>query len=261
MEPMIDICSVTVYRQDLKVLDHFSLQLATGEKVAILGPNGAGKSTLLKLITRELYPVVAPGSYIKLSGSETINLWQLRSQMGLVSHDLQHDYTPYTSGRDVVLSGFFGAIGQHDHLQASEQQQQRVDEVLAQLDITDLQSRMYQRLSTGQQRRFLLARAMVHNPQLYILDEPSAGLDLASSHRLLNHVRQVCQQGMGLLLATHHLEEVVPEVERVVLLKKGRVLYDGPKTEVLTSQNLSELYELPVEVSEHGGWYRAHCVA
>ena len=258
--PAIDIQNATVYRHDLKVLDQFSISVNPGETVAIFGPDGAGKSTLLKLITRELYPVVQENSHIRLHGSETINLWQLRQKIGLVSHDLQLDYTPYTTGLNVVLSGFFGSVGQHDHLQADEQQQARALDVIELLGIEALQNRMYQRLSTGQQRRFLLARAMVHDPELYILDEPSNGLDIASAHILLNSIRSACEQHKGLLLATHHVEEIVPEVERVVLLKNGEVLADGNKAEILTDEMLTQLYGVQIEVNERAGWYRAHCL-
>lgn len=258
--PLINISNVTVYRQQEVVLENFSLQVAAGECVAVLGPNGAGKSTLLKLITRELYPVVKPDSYIRLDGSETINLWQLRSRIGMVSQDFQIDYTPYTTGIEVVLSGFFGAVGQHDHLQVNAEQRRRAEQVMAQLAVCGLADTMYQRLSTGQQRRLLLARAMVHNPQLYILDEPSAGLDLAGAHQLLRSVREACTQHCGLLLATHHIDEIVPEVTRVVLLKEGRIIADGDKAAVLTSAQLSELYGVDVSVTEQDGWYRARCI-
>jgi len=259
-EAIIDIRNACAYRQDLLALDHLSLQVRAGEAVAVLGPNGAGKSSLLKLITRELYPKVMPDSYVRLYGSETVNLWQLRQKIGLVSNDLQIDYTPYTTGLEVVLSGFFGAVGQHDHLQATEQQLQRAERVIAQLGLEGLQQRMYQRMSTGQQRRFLLARAMVHDPQLYIFDEPSSGLDIAAAHQLLGYTREVCQAGKAVLLATHHVEEIVPEISRVVLIREGRVVADGNKAEVLQSEVLSELYGIPLKLIQEEGWYRlAHC--
>ncbi len=161
---MIDIHNVSAYLHDTQVFDALNLQIKAGEKVAILGPNGAGKSTLLKLISREIYPVVKNDSWVKLFGSDIVNLWDLRKKIGLISQELQEDYTPYTTAFEVVLSGFFGAIGQYDHLQANAAQQQRANELLHLVGMDEHRDTMYQRLSTGQKRRLLLARALVHNP-------------------------------------------------------------------------------------------------
>lgn len=257
---MIDIQDVTVYQQQTPVLQHFSLRVERGERVAILGPNGAGKSTLLKLISRELYPVVRDGSHVRLYGSESVNLWELRSRIGFVSHELQEDYTPYTRSLDVILSGLFGAIGQHDHLQASDEQRQRAIDLLQQIGLIDQEQQMFQRLSTGQKRRLLLARALIHQPEALILDEPANGLDMGAAALMLKQMRQFCQQNGSMLIATHHVDEIIPEIERVVLLSQGTVVADGPKEEVLTGANLSALYQTPLEISEQNGWYRLwHC--
>ena len=253
---MIDIHRVTAFQQQTKALDNLSLQIAQGERVAILGPNGSGKSTLLKLLTREIYPVEHPDSHIKLFGSRTITLWDLRAQLGMVSQDLQEDYTPYTQALDVVISGFFGAIGTHAHLQPTEQNIKQARVMLEAVGMTSYAQRMFQRLSTGQKRRLLLARALVHEPKALILDEPSAGLDMGASITMLNLLRQFCQQQHSIVIATHHVDEITPEIERVVLLQNGRLLADGPKQDVLTSANLSELYQAELDITTKDGWYR-----
>ncbi|RDE23045.1 ATP-binding cassette domain-containing protein [Motiliproteus coralliicola] len=253
---MVEISSVSAFREDLQVFDELSFCLAPQQRVAILGPNGSGKSSLLKLISREIYPVVRPNSYVRLYGSETVDLWDLRRKIGLVSHDLQVDYTPYSTGLEVVLSGFFGAIGAHTHLQPNPQQIALAREAIASLGVSKLEGRMYQRMSTGQQRRFLLARALIHQPELLIMDEPSAGLDIGAAYQLLETLRQLCQSERALLLATHHVEEIIPEIERVVLIMDGKILADGPKAEVLTSENLSRLYGLQLQLQQSRGWYR-----
>jgi iron complex transport system ATP-binding protein len=253
---MIEIKDVTVYQQQTLVLQHFSLRVERGERVAILGPNGAGKSTLLKLISRELYPVVRAGSHVRLYGSEQLNLWELRRRIGFVSHELQEDYTPYTRALDVILSGLFGAIGQHDHLQPSAEQRQRALDLLQQIGLSEQAHQMYQRLSTGQKRRLLLARALIHQPEALILDEPSSGLDVGAAALMLTQLRRFCQQNGSMVLATHHVDEIIPEIERVVLLSQGAVVADGAKEEILTSANLSQLYQTPLEVTAYNGWYR-----
>ena len=260
-EPIVDIHQVRAFRQDQQVFDRLSFQLHAGERVALLGPNGSGKSSLLKLIARELYSVERADSHVRLYGSETVNLWELRSRIGLLSHDLQTDYTPYSTGRQVVLSGFFGAIGAHTHQQPTEQQIAQADAAIDALGVTELAERMYQRMSTGQQRRFLLARALIHQPELLIFDEPTAGLDIGAAHQLLTSLRSCCQQGRSVLIATHHLEEVVPEIERVVLIAEGEIVADGSKEEVLSGENLSRLYGVPIEVQQRDGWYRCAVIS
>lgn len=253
---MIDIQDVCVYQQQTKVFDHFSLQIKQGEKVAILGPNGAGKSTLLKLISRELYPVEREGSHVRLYGNERITIWDLRSRIGFVSHDLQEDYTPYTSALDVIVSGFFGAVGTHDHLQPNTEQIEQAKALMERLGMADYSRTMFQRLSTGQKRRLLLARALVHEPEALILDEPSNGLDMGAGLKMLSLLRGFCGPGRSIIIATHHVDEIIPEIKRVVLIKDGQVAADGPKAEILTAERLSSLYQTDLSISTQDGWYR-----
>lgn len=254
--PMIELHNISAFQQQRQVFDRLNLRIGEQEKVAILGPNGAGKSTLLKLFSRELYPLQQPDSWLKLFGSETVNLWQLRSRIGFVSQDLQEDYTPYTPALEVVISGFFGAIGSHEHLQASAVQQQQAQALLDRMGMQGLEDCMFQRLSTGQKRRLLLARALVHEPRALILDEPASGLDMGAGIALLTLLRGFCSHERGLLITTHHVDEIIPEIERVILLREGAIVADGPKASLLTSERLSELYQTPLKVIEQDNWYR-----
>lgn len=258
--PLAELNNITAFRGDRKVLENFNLTLHEGESVAILGPNGCGKSTLLKLLTRDIYHVDKPESSLLIKGSERINLMQLREWLGVVSQDLQEFYTPYTKGRDVVASGLLGAIGVHDHLQLTEHQQQRVDEVIEQLGLAYLNDTMFQRLSTGQQRRLLLARALIHNPSTVIFDEPTNSLDLQASFELIATMRKLVQSGTNLLIATHHVQEVVPEIDRIIFMKAGKIIADGDKTTLLTAENLSELYGVKLKLMVQDGFYHAYPV-
>ncbi len=258
---MIDIKNITVYRHSSQVLDGFSLRVDQGEKMAVLGPNGAGKSTLLKILARDIYPRVSDDSYVKMFGKENIDVVELRKHMGIISQDLQEDYTPYTSGLQVVLSGFFGAIGAHGHLQTSAEQDNRAQAILQQLGMGEFADTMYQRLSTGQKRRLLVARALINEPDTLIFDEPCTGLDVQAAYQLLGLMRTLCNASRTLVLTTHHVEEIIPEIERVVLLKQGRVLADGNKRDIMVDDILSELYDMPIGVENESGWYRLHVTA
>lgn len=258
--PLAELNNITAFRGDRKVLENFNLTLHEGESIAILGPNGCGKSTLLKLLTREIYHVDKPESSLLIKGQDRINLMQLREWLGVVSQDLQEFYTPYTKGRDVVASGLLGAIGVHDHLQLTESQQQRVDEVIGQLGLAYLNDIMFQRLSTGQQRRLLLARALIHNPSTVIFDEPTNSLDLQASFELIATMRELVQSGTNLLIATHHVQEVVPEIERIIFMKEGQIIADGDKAALLTAENLSDLYGVNLKLMVQDGYYHAYPV-
>ena len=254
--PYLDIQNAKVYQGDTCVFENFSATFQRGENTCVLGPNGAGKTTLLKLLTRDIYPVVRDGSHVKIDGSETAVLWEVRKKIGFVSHDLQIRYDAHVLGRDVVMSGLFGAIGMHGHFHIEEHHQHKVDELLNKFGLKHLQDRRYWHLSTGQQRRFLLARALIHQPEILVLDEPTNGLDVKAAHAILRDLSELAQSGTTLLLVTHHVQEILPEIDRILLLKNGEIFADGNKTEVLNSRQLSALYKTPLTLVEQNRYYQ-----
>ncbi len=256
MNPIVELRQVTAYRGETKALEEVSLTVRAGEHLVILGPNGAGKSTLLKLITRELYPAVRPESRVRLFGQERHNVWSLRRRLGIVSHELQRQYRDSVTGLDVVLSGFFWSTGTWPHQAFTPAQHEHAYQLLARFGVGALASVPFGHMSAGEQRRCLLARALVHDPAVLILDEPTNGLDVAARFAFLGLVRELMAEGKTVLLVTHRLDEVVPEIERVVLLKEGRILADGPKAEMLTDRWLTRLYGVPITVVEANGYYQ-----
>ncbi len=257
---LLDIRNATIWRGTTRVFDRLDLVIGQHERVAILGPNGAGKTTLLKTINRELYPVAAPDSHVKILGQQHWNVWELRRHIGIVSHDLQQRYTPTTTAVEVVVSGFYSSIGVHGSLarQVTAAQLDTARTTLDRLGIGDLADTPLQSMSTGQQRRCLLGRALVHDPETLILDEPTAGLDFAASFDYLERIRGLASSGHNIVLVTHHLNEIPPEVERVIVLKQGAIAADGPKAEVLDGELLSSVYETAIRVAEFDGYYLAY---
>ena len=253
---IVDIKHVTVYRGDTEVFTDFSLEIPLGCHTAILGPNGAGKSTLLKLLSRELHPVHHEGSYVRLFGEEQWNVWTLRTRLGIVSHDLQHQYLDHVRGMDIVLSGRYASIGVYSHQQFSDDDRTRAAQLMGELGVRHLKDRKFSEMSTGEQRRFLLGRALIHQPCALILDEPTSGLDLKACMQYLDIVRHLIHQKKTIVLVTHHIHEIPPEVSRVVLLKQGVVIADGMKPDVLTAAHLSALFETPLEVVQVNGFYQ-----
>jgi len=256
MTPIIEVHNATVYRGRTRVFDKLSLSIHPNENTAILGPNGAGKSTFMRLITREIYPVKEEGSWVKLYGKDRWNIAELREQMGIVSQDLQADYRPIVRCIDVALSGFYSSIGIWPHQDFSEHHYKKAHAMLEELGVSHLAEKKIATVSTGEQRRVLLARALINNPDTLILDEPTSGLDLKACYQYLNTIQSLIKEGKTIILVTHHIHEIPPEVTRVVLINEGKVLADGPKEEMLTDEWLSTLYETPLKVIKGAAYFQ-----
>ena len=255
---LLEMNGVTVMRGDRAALQDISLRIDQGEHVCILGPNGCGKSTLIKTITRECYPLARDGSSMAILGRERWNVFELRNLLGIVSPDLLAACTTDATGRDVVLSGFFSSTRIFPHYQPDPEHLRRAEEVLERLGIAHLAGRCVMHMSSGEAKRTLIARALVHNPQTLLFDEPSNALDIAAQFRLRDTIRELAQSGLTILLVTHHVSEVIPEIERVILLRAGRVIADGSKKTVLTEENLGGLFHVPVRLHKEDGYFHLY---
>lgn len=253
MGALLDIENVTVFRGDTKVFDGLTLHIEEGCSTAVLGPNGAGKTTLLKLVSGELHPLYSRDSHIRVFGRERWNVWDLRSHLGVVSHDVQHEYLESARGVNVVLSGFYSSVDTWQHQVFGDEEHRKAEEIIEMLGVGDLKERTFGSMSTGEQRRFLLGRALVNNPDALLFDEPTSGLDLRSSLVYRELMALLMRGGTTVLLVTHHIQEIPPGVQRVVLLKHGKILGDGNREEMLTSERLSELFDYPLHAVMHNG--------
>jgi iron complex transport system ATP-binding protein len=259
--PLLDLQNVTVVRGESakrSALDGVSLRIGAGEHVCILGPNGCGKSTLIKTITRECYPLAREGSSISILGRERWNIFELRSMLGIVSPDLLASCTTDSTGRDIVLSGFFSSTRIFPHHHPDPEHLARATATLARLGVAHLADRPVSQMSSGEAKRTLIARALVHDPQTLLFDEPSNALDIAAQLKLRDTMRQLAQDGLGILLVTHHVSEIIPEIERVVFLREGRILADGPKQKILTAEQLSTLFGVEVRLGQNDGYFHLY---
>jgi iron complex transport system ATP-binding protein len=260
--PLIELRDATVILGESRVLDGLTLTIQNGEHAAVLGPNGAGKSTLMKLLTLQLYPVASGDGVppIRVLGRDRWDVFALRSQMGIISADLHDRFVHGNSsgvitGLDAVLSGFFATFGVFAHQRVTETMRGQAREALDRVDAARLARQPVATMSTGEARRILIARALVHRPEALVLDEPTRGLDVVARQHFLEQVRTLARDGVTLLLVTHHAEEIIPEIERVILLKNGRVLEDGPKADVLSAGPLGRVFDAPLEVERVDGYY------
>ncbi|HVG25976.1 MAG TPA: ATP-binding cassette domain-containing protein [Acidobacteriaceae bacterium] len=278
MEPLVELEHVNVARGSAVVLRDVSLRIERGEHLAILGPNGCGKSTLLKTMTCELYPLVVtagnserllgvaepPPTRVRILGQERWDLTELKRRMGVVSAELPGKATLGTTGIDAVVTGFFSSSTLWPNLTVTEEMRERAGEILELVGGERLRDKMVGEMSAGQQRRVMIGRALAGTSldgegavQMLLLDEPSNALDLAAQRDLRAMLRELAQRGTAILLITHHIADILPEMERVVMMREGRIVADGSKRASLTAERLGELFGGELHVSERDGFYNA----
>ncbi len=250
----LELQQVEVARGDRVVLHDVNLSIRAGEHVAILGPNGCGKSTLIMAITCQIYPIVKPGMSLRIFGRDRWDVTELRKHFGVVGTDLPGERTAVTTGLDAVIAGFFSASSLWPNLHVTDEMRERAGEALERMEATRLAKQMVGTMSAGEKRRILIARALVHRPQQLLLDEPSNALDLAAQRELRDTLRRLAREGTGLVLVTHYLGDILPEIERIILMRDGRILADGPRAEILTEARLSELFHTPVRIGHDEEW-------
>jgi iron complex transport system ATP-binding protein len=256
-EIFLSLHHVSVARGETTVLHDINLSIRRGEHVAILGPNGCGKSTLIKTMTCECYPLVTPGTRVSIFGRERWDLTELKKRLGVVAAELPGRPTLQCTGRDAVLTGFFSSSTLWPNLIVTKEMEDRADEVLQRVDAVPLAAKLVGEMSAGQQRRIMIARALVASAEMLLLDEPSNALDLYAQHDLRQMLRALARQGTGILLITHHIADILPEIDRVLMLREGRIVADGEKRELLTAPRLSALFNTPIDLTERDGFYFA----
>jgi iron complex transport system ATP-binding protein len=263
-EPVLELCGATVVRAERPVLDDLTLTIAAGEHTAILGPNGAGKSAFVRLLTHEDRPLHVPGAAppIRVFGGDRWDVFELRSQLGIVSSDVHFRFVfgnneGRVTAEAAVLSGFLATHGILRYGVVTADMRRRATDALDRMGVAHLAKRHLDHMSSGEARRVLLARALVTAPRALVLDEPTTGLDLIARYAFMERVREIARQGTTLILITHHIEEIVPEIGRVILLGGGRIVASGPKEEVLTTESLSGLFDGAVAIDEDRGYYYA----
>ena len=247
---LIDFHNATLYRNKKKVFDNLNLKIRAKDQVAILGPNGSGKTTLLKAINREIYPVFEDGAWIKILGKE-------RSKLGIVSNELQIIYNKNITGINVVLSGYLSSIGTHGLLakQITKINKSSAETLMKNIGIEHLSNIPLKKMSTGEQRRCLLARALVHSPDTLILDEPTTGLDLLARCEYLDLINRLILKGRNIILVTHRLDEIPPEINRIVMIRNGTIIIDGPKKDVINEKNLQLTFGISVGLKVLNNYY------
>jgi iron complex transport system ATP-binding protein len=249
---------VSVVRWGRTILDDISLRVPAGSCCAVLGPNGSGKSTLLSVLSGYMWP---SSGAVSIAGQVfgKVDLSQIRSTIGLIEPSRSPAFDPGMCVRDVVATGLYGTVRLPIRRGRSPQRGRSVDAEIEKLGLGGLEGSAFAQLSTGEQMKVLLARAMVAKAGLLLLDEPTAGLDMGARAACIGVLERLLNRRSRptVVIVTHHLDELPRWVDQVVLLKGGRVFGRGTAEQMLTSQKLSRLFDCRVEVLRSNGRYVA----
>jgi iron complex transport system ATP-binding protein len=261
---VLELVDASVEKDGRRVLNRVSLTIPAGEHTAIVGPNGAGKSVLLRLLTHEDRAMARDDDNppVRVFGSGNWHVFELRSQLGIVSADLHQRLVAGNSeGRisseAAVLSAFVASDGILRYATVTDEMRRRAAAALERMGVAHLARRSLDAMSSGEARRVILARALVTSPRALVLDEPTTGLDLVARHDFMERVRLIAREGTTLILITHHIDEIVPEIARVILLRGGRIAGDGPKRSMLTAEHLTDVFDAAIALDESHGYYYA----
>ena len=253
--PLFQIHDASVVRGGKTILHVGDFSLAEGEHVALLGPNGAGKSTFIQLLTREVFPLWREEPPVRFRGAARPQLADIKRTLGIVSSTMHDQVRVHLPVIDFVVGGLFGTLGVPLRGEVGERDRALAADALERLGIASLAGRDVMTLSTGQVRRVLVARELVRDPQVLIFDEPCTGLDPEGMYHVRRTMGTLAAEGRSVVLVTHYPEDIIPAIERVLLVKDAEVFADGPKERLLTSQVMSELFGVPLVVGEADGWY------
>ena len=251
-QPLFELHDAQVVRASKTILHVDEFRLGVGENIAIIGPNGAGKSTFVKLITREVMPLYRDEPPVRFMGNPRAILTDVRKSLGIVSSTMQAQINVHLPASEIVEGGLFGTLGLPRHVQPTEKSHARALEAMDMLGVANLADRDILTLSSGQARRVLIARALVHDPSTLLLDEPCTGFDPEGMYYVRSSMRKLAQAGKGIVLITHYPEDIIPEIGRLVLIKEGKIFADGPKEEMLSDGMMEALFGVPLKVARSG---------
>ena len=245
--------NINCFKRDFRVIKDLNLKLSYSENVILIGPNGSGKSSLIEVINRNIYPIAADGSSVKIFDNELINLWELRKRISTVNNDIKNRINPNLRVFDLILSGLYG---KYCFISTkTERDNYKVQSLMKNINILDLSKKFFSTLSDGEKQIALFARALIKKPDILILDEPIANLDYKAKFLVIDKIDELSKLNTKIFCVTHDISMITAIYDRVIMLKNGKIFADGNQEEVINSENLKNLYGINVEVIKNNGFW------
>ena len=260
MAAVVDLAGVSIVRNGSTLISDITWEVDEADRWVVIGPNGAGKTTLLQVISAQIHPSSGVAGVLgEVLG--LVDVFELRPRIGLTSAALAERIPRGERVHDVVVSASYAVLGRWRE-QYDELDHERADELLAQLRIDALADRTFGTLSEGERKRVQIARALMTDPELLLLDEPAAGLDLAGRETLVNTLGELAQDhyAPASVLVTHHVEEIPTGITHAMLLKGGKIVAAGPLRDTLTAENLTKTFDVELSLTEADGRWTARAV-
>ncbi len=248
--------NINVYIDKKEILSNINIKLNHGENTVILGPNGSGKSTFLKLFNRSIYPINSRHSSLKLFNKENINIWDLRRKIGFLFKEMEQRVIKGVSLYDLIASGFSGTFNSRYSILLTDTEKKKIDSLINEWELDNIVDKEFNSLSDGQRRRALLARALVYEPNILILDEPFCNLDIKSNFILNKNLHHLINNSLNIVYVTHSLESILTSTNRVILIKEGKIINDGKPDKIIKSDILSDLFKISLNVIKEGDYWR-----
>ena len=245
----LDIKNTTAYKNDYKVIKNLSIKLFDKERIIILGPNGAGKSAIVDLINRNIYPIVKKDSYFRIFNDELIDIWKVRKYISTVNNEIKLRINKHLKVRDILLSGLYGKFCKINNPKIEDLI--KVKELIEKLLLNDIADKKFGYLSDGEKQISIIARAIINNPKVLILDEPSVNIDLKSRIFLIKKIQDLSQLGISILCITHDISIITKDYNRVIFLKDREIIRDGKPSELMTNKNINELFDIDIKLIEN----------
>ena len=242
----LDVKNTNAYKQNYKVIKNLSIKLFDNERTIILGPNGSGKSSIVDLINRNIYPLVEKKSHFKIFNEELIDIWKVRTYISTVNNEIKLRINKDLKVKDVLLSGLYGRFCKISN--PKKEELNKVKELIDKMYLNDIADKEFGYLSDGERQISIIARAIINNPKVLILDEPSVNLDLKSRIFLIEKIKNLSQLGICILCITHDISIITKDYNRVIFLKDREIIRDGKPSELMNSKNINQLFDINIKL-------------
>ena len=245
----LDAKNTTAYKKDYKVIKNLSIKLFDNERIIILGPNGAGKSAIVDLINRNIYPIVKKDSYFRIFNEELIDIWKVRKYISTVNNEIKLRINKHLKVRDILLSGLYGKFCKINDPKIEDLI--KLKELIEKMLLNDIADKKFGHLSDGEKQISIIARAIINDPKVLILDEPSVNLDLKSRIFLIKKIQDLSKLGISILCITHDISLITRDYNRLIFLKDRKIIRDGKPSELMRNENINQLFDIDIKLIEN----------